>query len=108
MRNPIIESRQTTRPRGQATNLGQSLLTHLMLKRSVRCLLLTGIVSVVTSTAYPWQQRSCVVAIAEIQLTDAACKRAKELLPQGTTVAEASTWPDKAGRQTSDRTPITM
>ena len=50
--------------------------------------------------AYPWGSKGheIVAAIAETQLTDAARKRIKELLPQGTTLAETSTWPDKAGR----------
>jgi hypothetical protein len=56
------------------------------------------------SPAYPWGSKGheSVAAIAETQLTDAARKRIKELLPQGTTLAEASTWPDKAGRQIPD------
>ena len=43
-----------------------------------------------------------VAAIAETHLTDTALKRIKELLPQGTTLADASTWPDNAGRQIPD------
>jgi hypothetical protein len=43
-----------------------------------------------------------VAAIAETHLTDAARKRIEELLPQGTTLADASTWPDKAGREIPD------
>ena len=43
-----------------------------------------------------------IAAIAETHLTDTARKRIKELLPQGTTLADASTWPDKAGRQIPD------
>jgi hypothetical protein len=34
-----------------------------------------------------------------------ARKRIKDLLPQGTTLADASTWPDKAGRQIPDMDP---
>jgi hypothetical protein len=43
-----------------------------------------------------------VAVIAEIHLSDTARRRVKELLPQATTLAEASTWPDKAGRQIPD------
>src|SRR5687767_13230315 len=46
-----------------------------------------------------------VAAVAETQLTETARKRIKELLPQGTTLADASTWPDKAGRQIPDMDP---
>lgn len=42
-------------------------------------------------------------AVAETHLTDTARKRIKDLLPQGTTLAEASTWPDRrAGRPDMD------
>jgi nuclease S1 len=68
------------------------------------CISFCGVVVLLTSTvspAYPWGSKGheIVAAIAETQLTDAARKRIKELLPQGTTLADASTWPDKAGRQ---------
>ena len=61
----------------------------------------------ITSPAYPWGSKGheIIAAIAEPQLTDTARKRIKELLPQGTTLAEASTWPDKAGRQIPDMDP---
>ena len=65
----------------------------------------------------PVQQLACtpaaskgheiVDASAETQLTDTARKRIKELLPQGTILADASTWPDKAGRQIPTWTRIT-
>jgi nuclease S1 len=70
-----------------------------------RWLWLAGIISLFTvSPAYPWGSKGheIVAAIAETQLTDAARKRIKELLPQGTTLADASTRPDKAGRQIPD------
>jgi hypothetical protein len=59
------------------------------------------------SSAYPWGSKGyeIVAAIAETHLIDAARKRIKELLPQGTTLAEASTWPDKAGRKIPDMDP---
>jgi hypothetical protein len=62
---------------------------------------------VLISPAYPWGSKGheIVAAIAETQLTDTARKRIKELLPQGTTLADASTWPDKAGRQIPDMDP---
>jgi nuclease S1 len=61
------------------------------------CLFLTLAASLFTSSpAHPWGSKGheIVAAIAETHLTDAARKRIKELLPQGTTLAEASTWPD--------------
>jgi hypothetical protein len=59
------------------------------------------------SPAYPWGSKGheIIAAIAETHLTDTARKRIKELLPQGTTLADASTWPDKAGRQIPDMHP---
>jgi hypothetical protein len=62
------------------------------------------LLGVLISPAYPWGSKGheIVAAIAETQLTDTARKRIKELLPQGTTLADASTWPDKAGRQIPD------
>jgi hypothetical protein len=68
-------------------------------------LLLTSVVSLWNaSPAHPWGSKGheIVAAIAETQLTDTARKRIKELLPRGTTLADASTWPDKAGRQIPD------
>ncbi len=61
----------------------------------------------ITSPAYPWGTKGheIIAAIAEPQLTNTARKQMKELLPQGTTLAEASTWPDKAGRQIPDMDP---
>ena len=58
----------------------------------------------ITSPAYPWGSKGheIIAAIAETHLTDTARKRIKELLPQGTTLGDASTWPDKAGRQIPD------
>jgi nuclease S1 len=55
----------------------------------------------------PWGSKGheIVAAIAETQLTDTARKRIKELLPQGTMLPDASTWPDKAGRQIPDMDP---
>src|SRR5919112_454099 len=57
--------------------------------------------------AYPWGSKGheIVATIAKTQLTDTARKRIKELLPQGTSLADASTWPDKAGRQIPDMDP---
>jgi hypothetical protein len=75
---------------------------------NILLLFLTGITSLlVTSPAYPWGSKGheIVAAIAETQLTDTARKRIKELLPQGTTLADASIWPDKAGRQVPDMYP---
>ena len=65
------------------------------------------ILALLTSPAYPWGSKGheIVPAIAETQLTDTARKRIKELLRQGTTLADASTWPDKAGRQIPDMDP---
>jgi hypothetical protein len=74
----------------------------------LRCLLLTLPVSLfTTSPAYPWGSKGheIVAAIAETHLTDTARKRIKELLPQGTALADASTWPDKAGRQIPNMDP---
>jgi hypothetical protein len=75
------------------------------LLRPMGCLLLTGAVSLLNaSPAFPWGSKghNVVAAIAETHLADAARKRIKELLPQGTTLPDASTWPDKAGRQIPD------
>jgi hypothetical protein len=76
--------------------------------RPLRCLWLIEIASLfATSPAYPWGTKGheIVTAIAETRLADAARKRIKELLPQGTTLADAWTWPDKAGRQIPDMDP---
>jgi hypothetical protein len=76
--------------------------------RTSRWLWFTGLVSLLTtSPAYPWGSKGheIVAAIAETQLTDASRKVIKELLPRGTTLADASTWPDKAGRQIPDMDP---
>jgi hypothetical protein len=73
--------------------------------RPIGWLLLTSAVSLWNaSPAYAWGSKGheIIAAIAETQLTDTARKRIKELLPQGTTLADASTWPDKAGRQIPD------
>jgi hypothetical protein len=74
----------------------------------LRWLLLAGVVSLfTTSPAYPWGSKGheIIAAIAETHFTDTARKRIKELLPQATTLADASTWPDKAGRQIPDMDP---
>ena len=62
---------------------------------------------VISSPAYPWggKGHEIVAAIAETHLTDTARRRIKELLPRGTTLADASTWPDKVGRQIPDMDP---
>jgi hypothetical protein len=69
--------------------------------------LLIATVTLTTSPAYPWGSKGheIVAAIAETHLTDTARTRIKELLPRGTTLAGASTWPDKAGRQIPDMDP---
>jgi nuclease S1 len=71
------------------------------------CSASTTVLVLITSPAYPWGSKGheIIVAIAETQLNDTAPKRIKELLPQGTTLADASTWPDKAGRQIPDMDP---
>jgi nuclease S1 len=46
-----------------------------------------------------------VAAIARTHLSDTARKRTKALLPRGTTLADASIWPDKAGRRIPDMDP---
>ena len=68
---------------------------------------LAGTISLKASPAYPWGSKGheIIAAMAETQLTDTARKRIKELLPQGTTLADAPTWPDKAGRQIRDMDP---
>ena len=65
------------------------------------------LIGVLISPAYPWGSKGheIVAASAETHLKDTARKRIKELLPQGTTLADASTWPDKAGRQIPDMDP---
>jgi nuclease S1 len=68
---------------------------------------IVGLNGTLATAAHPWGSKGheIIAAIAETQLTDATRKRIKELLPQGTTLAEASTWPDKAGRQIPDMDP---
>ena len=55
---------------------------------------LVAAMDVLALPAYPWESKGheIVAAIAETQFTDASRKRIKELLPQGTTLAEASVW----------------
>ena len=80
-----------------------NLATRKGLLSFVFVVLLLGVVA----PAHPWGSKGheIVAAIAETHLDDAARKRIKELLPQGTTLADASTWPDKAGRQIPDMDP---
>ena len=68
--------------------------------------MLTGVVTLLSATpAYPWGSKGEVVAVvAETHLTDAARKVSKSF-PQGTTLADASTWPDKVGRKITDMNP---
>jgi nuclease S1 len=76
--------------------------------RPIGCLLLTGAVCLWNaSPAFPWGRKGheIVAAIAETQLTDAVRKCIKELLPQGTTLADASKWPDEVGRKIVDMNP---
>jgi hypothetical protein len=75
--------------------------------RPMGCLLLTGAVCLWNaSPAFPWGSKGQIVAaIAETHLTDAARKRIKELLPQGTMLAAASKWPDEVGRKIVDMNP---
>ena len=71
--------------------------------RPIGWLLLTSAVSLWNaSPAYAWGSKGheIIAAIAETQLTDTARKRIKELLPQGTTLADASTWPDSGSPDT--------
>jgi nuclease S1 len=79
---------------------------HTYLRRLHLSLLvaIAGLNGTVASPAYPWGSKGheIIAAIAETHLTGTARKRIKELLPQGTTLADASTWPDKAGRQIPD------
>ena len=51
----------------------------------------------IASPAYPWGSKGheIIAAIAEAHLTAAVRKQMKELLPQGTTLATASMWPEK-------------
>ena len=84
--------------------------TRLVLhyRRSLRHLWLTAVVSLLTaSSAYPWDSKGhqIVAAVAETHLNNTVRKRIKELLPQGTTLADASTWPDKGGCQIPDMAP---
>jgi hypothetical protein len=72
-----------------------------------RCVVLVGwsvLIGLFASPAFPWGSKGheIIAVVAETHLTDTARKRIKELLPQGTTLADATTWPDKAGRQIPD------
>ena len=76
--------------------------------RTLRSLFLAAVVTLLsTSPAYPWGSKGheIVAAMAETQLTHTARKRIKELLLQGTTLADASTWPDEVGRKIVDMNP---
>jgi S1/P1 Nuclease len=66
---------------------------------SVAFLLLFSLFAAAPAHAWGSKGHEIIAALAETHLTDAARKRIKELLPQGTTLADAFTWPDKAGRQ---------
>ena len=65
---------------------------------------IVGLLGGRASPAYPWDSKGheIVAAIAETQLNDAARKRIKELLPQGTTLADALTWPEQSWPPDSD------
>ena len=69
--------------------------------------LITLLNLLIASPAHPWgsKGREIIAAIAEPHLTDTARKQIKELLPQGTTLAAASTWPDEDGRKIPDMSP---
>jgi hypothetical protein len=59
------------------------------------------VLGVLISPAYPWGSKGheIVASIAETHLTDTAPERIKELLPQGTTLAEHRPGPTRlAGR----------
>ena len=51
------------------------------------------------------QGHEIIATIVEPQLSDTARKPIKELQPQGTSLAEASTWPDEVGRNIVDMNP---
>src|SRR3954469_5279873 len=75
-----------------------------MLRYICPLLLIALIILLIASPAYPWGSKGheIVAAIAETHLTDTARKQIKDLLPQGSTLAAASTWPDEVGRKIPD------
>lgn len=58
--------------------------------------------------AFPWYDMGhrVVALIAEADLTPAARKRVQEILPAGTTLADAAIWPDHEGRSIGDLDPL--
>ena len=60
------------------------------------------------SPAFPWHDKGhrVVALIAEANLTAEARKGIQELLPAGTTLADAAVWPDHDGRSLGDLDPL--
>ena len=60
------------------------------------------------SPAFPWYDKGhrVVALIAEVNLTPETRKWIQEILPAGTTLADAAVWPDNEGRSFSDLNPL--
>lgn len=60
------------------------------------------------SPAFSWQDKGhrVVALIAEADLAAAARKGIQDILPAGTTLADAAVWPDRDGRSLSDLDPL--
>jgi nuclease S1 len=64
--------------------------------------------SVTVSSAFAWHDRGhrVVALIAEAGLTQETRKRIQEILPAGTSLADAAVWPDHEGRSNGDLNPL--
>jgi hypothetical protein len=63
---------------------------------------------VIVSSVFAWHDKGhrVVALIAEASLTQETRKRIQEILPAGTTLADAAVWPDHEGRNLGDLNPL--
>jgi hypothetical protein len=63
---------------------------------------------VIVSSVFAWHDKGhrVVALIAEANLTQQTRKRIQEILPAGTTLADAAVWPDHDGRNLGDLNPL--
>jgi nuclease S1 len=64
--------------------------------------------SMAASSTFAWYDKGhrVVALIAEANFTQETRKRVQEILPAGTTLADAAVWPDQEGRSISDLNPL--